>query len=350
MVALVARHYLRPEVLARVDAMLASDAGNDLTAHDMAAEATWADKARDADLEGAKLGTRQWHFVDIELSDGDADHACFGHPPLRPGAAAFPGQPDDCVVDKVDQFRAELADRRADPAERLLALKFLLHFVGDLHQPLHSSDDDDRGGNEKHVADADPHSRNLHGYWDTSSVGRLGPDARTIAASLVAAVTPAQQSAWETGSTMAWAIEAFGIAKADAYGRLPPPDPSGGYGLTASYDVMAARDAALQLSQGGREVGPGLGWGAFWRQLKRGPAGPGQAVARWCRCLGRGHPARRAGRRDPPTPPRRTAAGSCCASRRRRSNMLRSAGAVVPISLGIRSSLRSSRRRAIKLP
>ena len=90
-VALVARHYMRPEVTARVDAMLAADAGNALTDHDMASEATWADKLRDADVDGVRLATRQWHFVDIKLSDGDEDRACFGHPALPAGSAAFPG-------------------------------------------------------------------------------------------------------------------------------------------------------------------------------------------------------------------------------------------------------------------
>ena len=142
---------MRPEVTARVDAMLASDDGNALTAHDMASEATWADKVRDADVDGARLATRQWHFVDIELSDGDVDRACFGHPTLPAGSAAFPGQPQECVVDKIGQFRAELAGTRTEAAERLTALKFQLHFVGDVHQPLHSSDDGDRGGNSKPV-------------------------------------------------------------------------------------------------------------------------------------------------------------------------------------------------------
>ncbi len=249
-VALVARHYMRPEVTARVDAMLASDAGNALTAHDMASEATWADKVRDADVDGARLATRQWHFVDIEMSDGDEDRACLGHPTLPSGSAAFPGQPQDCVVDKIGQFRAELAGPRTDAAERLAALKFLLHLVGDVHQPLHSSDDGDRGGNSKPVVGGSG-SRNLHAFWDTTAVRRLGPDARTVSAGLVAGITPAQQSAWAGGSPASWATEAFRLSKADAYGMLPSPDAAGKYELTETYDEMAARDAALQLSRAG---------------------------------------------------------------------------------------------------
>ena len=241
---------MRPEVTARVDAMLASDDGNALTAHDIASEARWADKVRDADVDGARLATRQWHFVDIELSDGDVDRACFGHPTLPAGSAAFPGQPQECVVDKIGQFRAELAGTRTEAAERLTALKFMLHFVGDVHQPLHSSDDGDRGGNSKPVVGGSG-SRNLHAFWDTAAVRRLGPDAGTVSAALVAGITPAQQSAWAGGSPASWATEAFRLSKAETYGMLPSPDAAGRYELTETYDEMAARDAALQLSRAG---------------------------------------------------------------------------------------------------
>lgn len=53
-------------------------------------------------------GTRQWHFVDIELTEPNLASACFGHPPLPPGATASDGPPRVCVVDKIDQFAAEL--------------------------------------------------------------------------------------------------------------------------------------------------------------------------------------------------------------------------------------------------
>ena len=51
------------------------------------------------------------------------------------------------MVDKVNAFAAELADPATPAPERLLALKYLLHVVGDLHQPLPASDNHDRGGN-----------------------------------------------------------------------------------------------------------------------------------------------------------------------------------------------------------
>jgi hypothetical protein len=52
-------------------------------------------------------------------------------------------------VDKIDQFAAELGNPGTRVSEQLLALKFLLHFVGDLHQPLHAADDHDAAANKK---------------------------------------------------------------------------------------------------------------------------------------------------------------------------------------------------------
>ena len=249
-IALLAVHYLHPDVLARVNGMLATDADNDLTAHDIASEATWADKFRDSSRH-AKAQTGQWHFVDIELASPDETAACFGRPALAAGQAAYPGLAQDCVVDKADEFRRELVDPGTTATERLTALRFLLHFVGDLHQPLHSSDDSDRGGNSKLLSPAVGSSRNLHAFWDTAAVVSLGRDPQAVADRLATAITPAQMTAWSAGAPTDWAQEAFALAKSDAYGQLPPPGPNGKYTLTAGYETMASTDAALQLSRAG---------------------------------------------------------------------------------------------------
>jgi hypothetical protein len=104
----------------------------------------WADKYRDSDRDTTRNryeATWRWHFVDIELGQQDLGPACFGHPALPPGVPASKGPPRACVVDKINQFAAELGDPATGASEQLLALQFLLHFVGDLHQPLHAADD-----------------------------------------------------------------------------------------------------------------------------------------------------------------------------------------------------------------
>jgi hypothetical protein len=176
-----------------------------------ASEATWAYRYRDSDRETTKIryqGTREWHFVDIELAQPNLASACFGHPPLSPGIPASQGPAQPCVVDKIDQFAAELRKPATDASEQLLALKFLLHFVGDLHQPLHAADDHDAGANKKLVAAGGLQPGNLHRYWDVEFVERLGTDPRQVAASLIGQISEKQRQEWSGGKPSDWAMEA----------------------------------------------------------------------------------------------------------------------------------------------
>ncbi len=246
-VALVAEHYLVPAAKKQVDAILAADTDN-LTQHDIASEATWADKFRQKHRE-----TASWHFTDIEITDPDLNEACNGRQPLPTGTLASNGPAKDCVVDKIEQFAVELADPKTDAEEKLVALKFLLHFVGDLHQPLHSADNNDRGGNSvKVMVDGFPHkSRDeLHGFWDTQFVDALGRPPAALANRLVAQITPEQEAEWKQGTPDDWAMEAFNIAFDDVYGD-PPLSTNGVQHLDAAYVARAEKDVALQLSRAG---------------------------------------------------------------------------------------------------
>jgi hypothetical protein len=252
-IALVAERFLDPAVREKVTAMTAADPDN-LTAHDIASEATWADRYRDSDRRGGRehyTQTRNWHFVDIELDHPNLDNACFGHPPLPVGTLASNGPAQACVVDKVEQFERELAAPRTDPEERLVALKFLLHLVGDLHQPLHAADDHDAGGNRKRVVADGFRPANLHHFWDTEWVRRLGDDPRQVAGLIMAGISDQQRQAWSAGTVSDWAMEAFGLARRDAYGRLPKPGASGVYALDPGYVDAAFKDVRMQLGRAG---------------------------------------------------------------------------------------------------
>jgi hypothetical protein len=123
-IALIAEHYLTPAANAQVDALLAADTLNTLTAHDIASEATWPDKYRE---HGGAAKTSLWHYADIEVSTGDIAAACFEFPKLGEGQLASDGPAKDCVIDKIDEFEAELVNAATPPAEKVLALKYLLH-------------------------------------------------------------------------------------------------------------------------------------------------------------------------------------------------------------------------------
>jgi hypothetical protein len=208
-----------PRARAAAAALLATDASG-LTTRDFAGESAWADRYRESHTE-----TRDWHYVDNEI---------------RGAALASPGQ----LVAKIEEFRTTLADRGAPPAARLLALQFLLHLVGDLHQPLHAADDHDRGGNDVQVIAPGLARASLHHYWDTVFVGRLGEDPQQVADRLLGGLDPSERARAVAGTPAQWAAESFRAAASVVYGRLPPADAHGIHVLDAGY----VNDATVLVS------------------------------------------------------------------------------------------------------
>jgi hypothetical protein len=254
-VALIADHYLQPAVRTKVNSILATDTSQLTPNQNIDMEATWADKFRDSDRNTTKVHyneTHNWHFVDLEVSGPDLKSACFGEPPLN-GALASNGPADDCIVDKIDEFTAELKDPSTSDQERLYALQFILHFVGDIHQPLHASDDHDQGGNAEtvKVPSASKKTGNLHAFWDTQFVVLQGKSKTVIAKKLIAQITPAQAAQWASGTPADWAQESFASAKVNAYGPLPTPTSAHHYTLPKSYVTNAKGVVAEQLSKAG---------------------------------------------------------------------------------------------------
>lgn len=247
---LIAYQRLTPTAKAKVDQLLAAD-HDGLTGPDFASRATWADKYRNAHRE-----TAAWHFVDIEIDHPDLSAACFGFPAIAAGKPASQGPAQDCVVDKINEFAAELHNPATPAAERLMALKFLVHFVGDLHQPLHASDHGDRGGNCIALNPPIGPSTNLHAYWDTAAVEALGTSAPAIAASLNARITASDAKAWAAGDPKAWATETFKVSQKDAYNLPAKPtcNAPGSVALPAAYQQAAKADAAVQLEKAGVRI------------------------------------------------------------------------------------------------
>jgi hypothetical protein len=243
--ALIAYRHLLPTARAALDAMLASDTDT-LTAGDFASRATWADKYRNVHRE-----TAAWHFVDIEIDQPDLERACFGFPSLLPKQLASQGPAQDCVVNKVDEFAAELKTPSTPAAERLLALKFLIHFMGDLHQPLHAADHHDRGGNCISLSPTQGAQNNLHAYWDVSVVNALGQSAAQIAEQLDASLSAADIKDWTAGSPRSWAMDTFEIGRRDAYAlpSAPTCESGGSVALSPSYQRQAEKDAVTQLQK-----------------------------------------------------------------------------------------------------
>jgi len=245
-VAAIARAYVTPQVREKVDQMLAADQ-DPLTAHDMLEESNWADRYRTDHKE-----TFEWHFVDIELDHPDLKEACSGFPGF--GRVASQGPAHDCIVNKVSEFIQELANPETPAAERLLALKFLLHFIGDMHQPLHDADNHDKGGNCVLLNLGGPRQVNLHSYWDTVVVEGLGDDPRAVANRLTRRITPENKAAWEKGDAASWAMEGFDIARTSVYtigSKSGCASDSAPITLPPGYDEAARKVVAVQLEKAG---------------------------------------------------------------------------------------------------
>jgi hypothetical protein len=195
----------------------------------MVHEASWADEIRDSRPE-----TGAWHYVDIPLWAGsyDAQRDCGdGH----------------CVVAQIDHDMRVLSDRHAPDATRAEALKFLIHFVADVHQPLHAEDNDDKGGNQVHVR-LGRERASLHKLWDVDVVEPLGPDPDAIAESIEQNLSPAQRKDWQSGRPSRWANEAHAIAREHIY---PPLDGARALRLPRDYAYRETPLARILLAKAG---------------------------------------------------------------------------------------------------
>ena len=182
----------------------------------MVHDANWADEIRDR-----RRDTSGWHYVDIPLqaSGYDARRDC-------------PRQ--DCVVAQIENDRRVLADRRLSDSVHAEALRFLIHFVADVHQPLHAEDNDDKGGNDIRIYMGRKRA-SLHRMWDSDVAEALGQDSGQVADAIEHSLSPAQRKAWLAGTPAQWATEAHAIARDEIY----PP-------LMGRHELRLPRDYAYQ--------------------------------------------------------------------------------------------------------
>ena len=130
---------------------------------------------------------------------------------------------DKCLVTAIEVDLQIVADAGATDPKKLDALKFLGHWVGDVHQPMHVSFRDDRGDNR--IKEARPCKRNLHAVWDGCIIEtKLGTDIRSIARALRGSVTPADRTQWNSTGPKSWANESFKITTSDAVGYCVKKD------------------------------------------------------------------------------------------------------------------------------
>jgi hypothetical protein len=223
LVARIADAQLTPAARARVADILGSGTT-------MASISSWADQIR---RERAK--TASWHYIDIPIDKPRLDMArdC---------------QQGDCVVAQILAERDVLRDPSATAVQRREALMFLIHFVGDMHQPLHSSDNKDKGGNNVHVVLFD-RPGNLHGTWDSGLLNRMPKEAELYPVLLQEAQK--RRKKYSKGSVADWAEESHKLAQKVVYGKLPPEPPGTAEPLGADYEKFADPVIREQLEKAG---------------------------------------------------------------------------------------------------
>lgn len=180
----------------------------------MASISNWADE-----IKPGRPETAPWHYIDLpyrkNISVADEEYYC----------------PDgNCIVHQITLEEAILKNPSMTNDQRLEALKFLVHFIGDLHQPLHCADDGDRGGNEKIMlfqpSWLDSQGRrfvmkiSLHALWDDLIAPGKSEDPHQMAKILERGISLKDKEVWAKGDERDWAFESYMVAKTKIYPGL----------------------------------------------------------------------------------------------------------------------------------
>jgi hypothetical protein len=196
------------------------------------ANTTLADAAVWPDHEGR--GIRDFnslHYVSIPETAGGYDQArdC----PER-----------DCMVEALKWFSRVIADKNAPIVVRRLALYYVAHLVGDMHQPLHAGRANDRGGVDIPVSYKGV-TTNLHLFWDANLEDLERGTEEEIAKRLTTNLTEEERVKWQAGDPIQWTNESFMLARSYAYNTGPSGE------LSDDYVEKARPIVRTRLTQAG---------------------------------------------------------------------------------------------------
>jgi len=200
----IARSRLTPTTQKNLELLLGST--------DLASIANWADEVRPQRPEAYG-----WHFVDIpkDAAGYSAERDCFRPDPKHENTLT---DHHNCVVDRIEMFSQVLGDPRASREQRLEALKWVVHFIGDLHQPLHAIDEA-RGGNDLKIVEfgstqCGKYECNLHWAWDSDILEHTGYSEAEYVGRLNKLIERQHLEAQAGGTVTDWANESHNEARA----------------------------------------------------------------------------------------------------------------------------------------
>jgi hypothetical protein len=238
LIARIAWAQLTPAVQVRVSEILGPNVS-------IQSIASWADQVRNQRRE-----TGPWHYIDIPI---DKPHLDMTRDCPK----------GECVLAKIEDFRKALKDPATAPLQRREALMFVVHFVGDMHQPLHCADNADQGGNKVLVKFGNrggDRPYNLHSLWDSGLLDAM-PKMPTGAVPKEELLLPqySLESArhakkWSKGTVEDWAEQIHKIAQKVTYGKLPKvaagaPEPIG-----PEYESKADDVIRIQIEEAGARL------------------------------------------------------------------------------------------------
>ena len=209
LVGLIAAERLTPAARAEVRRLLDGQTLADVS--------SWADTIRSDQQQ-----TYGWHFLNIppDAAGYDRDRDCPRAAGVVEGSRSDRWR--DCAVDRILFWEQRLADVTLDRADRATALKFIVHFIGDLHQPFHTLGVG-RGGNDVEVrvfGDANcadggekPFPCNLHSVWDGRLIAHRKLDDRAYLAKLQKLIVDRRVAAAPTGTPAEWAEQSWRLSK-----------------------------------------------------------------------------------------------------------------------------------------
>jgi hypothetical protein len=212
-VGLLAKPLLTPATQSALSTILAGEDIGDLTV------VCWADFIRrNKGMKRIYPDNDRWHYLDLNVNTPATNYQLSAD--------------GNDVVSQVERWKDVLADPQVDAVHKRDAARFLIHFVADMHQPLHCADrDEDRGGNlvsvhsfrgEHFTVEAETSTEgrpNLHRTWDDYLIieAMAGGDLTNFVTTLAAGITPDQIKAWSHGTPKSWAWEAHELAVSDVY-------------------------------------------------------------------------------------------------------------------------------------
>jgi len=231
-VAMIAEQNIDPATALKIKEIL----GDGVSLGDVA---NFADDYRNDHLE-----TYNFHFVDIPKNANTykATRDCVEDP-----------EKGDCVLAALPRYRDQILSPSTTPEDREIALKFIIHLVGDMHQPLHCSDNHDHGAGTVNVTWFGA-GRNLHKVWDSLIIDRAHLSNDEFVQGLIDGSSAQEMADMRNGNMLQWTLESHQLARQFAY-AIPQDGRLGSAYYKRSWPIVDK-----QLLRGGMRLARVLDW------------------------------------------------------------------------------------------